>query len=423
MPGNVGPRARTIDGRETMKSFQVADVNAPLKEVEQPTPQPSGMQVLIKVKAAGVCHSDLHIWEGGYDLGHGRKPLSLKDRGVSLPRTMGHETVGEIVAFGPDVKAADMGDLKIGDVALAYPWLGCGKCETCLGGDENMCVVKPNSLGVYCDGGYADHMTVPNPKYLLNLRGLDPITAAPYACSGVTTYSALKKVEFAFNSPIVIFGAGGLGLMALSLLKAMGGKGAIVVDIDARKREAAEAAGALATVDGKAPDALEQLVNKAGGPIRAVIDLVGNAQTTQLGFDCLTKGGKLVIVGLFGGGATWALPLIPIKAITIQGSYVGNLRETEELLDLVRNKMIAPIPVTTMPLAKANEALSDLQKGKLVGRAVLTPPAPTIISRPANRCRTRRSGYARRRTPSCSAPAACRRCVTPTIPKSRRRSS
>ena len=92
--------------------------------------------------------------------------------------------------------------------------------------------------------------------------------------------------------------------MALSLLKAMGGKGAIVVDIDARKREAAEAAGALATVDGRAADALEQLQKKVGGPIRAVIDLVGSAQTTQLGFDALAKGGKLIIVGLFGGGAT-----------------------------------------------------------------------------------------------------------------------
>ena len=354
-----------------MKSFQVTDFNAPLKEVDAPTPQPSGTQVLIKVKAAGVCHSDLHIWEGGYDLGHGRKPLSLKDRGVSLPRTMGHETSGEVIAFGPDANAV-AGDLKIGDIALVYPWLGCGICETCLAGEENMCL-KPNSLGVYCDGGYADHMTVPHPKYLLNLKGLDPVTAAPYACSGVTTYSALKKVEADLNTPIVIFGAGGLGLMALSLLKAMGGKGAIVVDIDARKREAAERAGALATVDGGAPDALEQLAKKAGGPIRAVIDLVGNAKTAQLGFDCLTKGGKLVIVGLFGGGATWALPLIPIKAITIQGSYVGNLRETRELLELVRAKKVAPIPVTPMPLARANEALVDLQKGKLVGRAVLTP--------------------------------------------------
>lgn len=351
-----------------MKSFKVTDFNAPLTEVNEPTPQPSGTQVLIKVKAAGVCHSDLHIWEGGYDLGHGRARLSLKERGVSLPRTMGHETVGEVVAIGPDAKT----NLKIGDVCLVYPWLGCGKCATCLADEENMCL-KPNSLGVYCDGGYADYMTVPNAKYLIDLKGLDAVTAAPYACSGVTTYSALKKVEAHLGEPIVIFGAGGLGLMALSLLKAMGGKGAIVVDIDARKREAAEQAGALGSVDGMAPDALEQIARKAGAPVRAVIDLVGNAQTAQLGFDCLSKGGKLIMVGLFGGGAPWALPLIPIKAITIQGSYVGNLRETEELLDLVRTKKVAPIPVTPMPLAKADAALNDLKSGKLVGRAVLTP--------------------------------------------------
>jgi alcohol dehydrogenase/propanol-preferring alcohol dehydrogenase len=355
-----------------MKSFKVTDFNAPLVEVDAPTPQPSGTQVLIKVKAAGVCHSDLHIWEGGYNLGHGRKPLSLKDRGVVLPLTMGHETVGEVIALGPDATKDNPGGIKVGDTALVYPWIGCGKCDVCRAGDENMCAT-PRSLGVFCDGGYADHMTVPHPRYLLDLKGLDPVTAAPYACSGVTTYSALKKVEAAFATPIVIFGAGGLGLMALSLLKAMGGKGAIVVDIDARKREAAETAGALATVDGAAPDALAQLAAKANGPIRAVIDLVGNAQTAQLGFDCLTKGGKMVMVGLFGGGAPWALPLIPIKAVTIQGSYVGNLRETAELLDLVRSKKIAPIPVTPMPFARANAALVDLQKGKLVGRAVLTP--------------------------------------------------
>jgi D-arabinose 1-dehydrogenase-like Zn-dependent alcohol dehydrogenase len=364
-------KSKSSQRENAMKSFQVTDFNAPLTEVEAPTPQPSGTQVLIRVKAAGVCHSDLHIWQGGYDLGHGRKPLSLKDRGVSLPLTMGHETVGEVLAFGPDARDIK-GDIKVGDVALVYPWIGCGQCEVCLAGEENMCL-KPRSLGVYCDGGYADHMTVPHPRYLLDLKGLDPVTAAPYACSGVTTYSALKKVEADFGSPIVIFGAGGLGLMALSLLKAMGGTGAIVVDIDPRKREAAEAAGALATVDGAAPDALAQLAAKAKGPIRAVIDLVGNAQTAQLGFDCLTKGGKLVMVGLFGGGAPWALPLIPIKAVTIQGSYVGNLRETKELLDLVRTKKIAPIPVTPMPFAKANQALVELQQGKLVGRAVLTP--------------------------------------------------
>ncbi|MBB1091450.1 alcohol dehydrogenase catalytic domain-containing protein [Rhodopseudomonas palustris] len=350
-----------------MKSFRVSGFGQPLSEDNRPTPELTGTQVLVRVKAAGICHSDLHIWEGGYELGHGRKKLSLADRGVSLPLTMGHETVGEVVAAGPDAK-----DAKIGDVALVYPWIGCGQCEVCRAGDENMCL-KPRFLGVYCDGGYSDELIVPHPRYLLSLEGLDPVTAAPYACSGVTTYSALKKLEFAFAGPIVMFGAGGLGLMALSLLKAMGGKGAIMVDIDASKREAAEKAGAMATVDGAAPDALEQIAAKAGAPVRGALDLVGNAQTAQLGFDCLTKGGKLVIVGLFGGGAPWALPFIPMRAITIQGSYVGNLRETQELLDLVRTKKIAPIRVTPLPLQKANDALIDLQNGRLVGRAVLTP--------------------------------------------------
>ena len=113
-----------------MKSFKVTDFNAPLTEVDVATPKPEGTQVLLKVKAAGVCHSDLHIWEGGYDLGHGRKPLSLKDRGVSLPLTMGHETVGEVVAFGPEAKG-----VAVGDVRLVYPWLGCGECATCKAGD------------------------------------------------------------------------------------------------------------------------------------------------------------------------------------------------------------------------------------------------------------------------------------------------
>src|SRR5476649_2245923 len=123
MPGVARP-TKNIVGRDAMKSFQVSEFNAPLQEVDAPTPQPSGTQVLIKVKAAGVCHSDLHIWEGGYDLGHGRKPLSLKDRGVSLPRTMGHETVGEVLAFGPDAKADYKGDLEVRCRAgLSLAWL------------------------------------------------------------------------------------------------------------------------------------------------------------------------------------------------------------------------------------------------------------------------------------------------------------
>jgi propanol-preferring alcohol dehydrogenase len=350
-----------------MRSYRVTEFGAPLSEVDAQTPTPSGTEVVLRVKAAGVCHSDLHIWEGGYDLGHGRR-LSLKDRGIALPLTMGHETVGEVLALGPGATG-----VKPGDIRLVYPWIGCGKCAVCLADTENYCAA-PRSIGVFCDGGYADHMVVPHAKYLVDLKGLDPVTAAPYACSGVTTYSALKKLaDLIAGEPIVIIGAGGLGLMALTLLKAMDGFGAIVVDIDERKRQAALAAGAHAAIDGAATDAQAQIARAAGRPIRGVIDLVGSAQTTALGFDSLAKGGKLVIVGLFGGAAPWSLPLIPIKAVTIQGSYVGNLVELRELIDLVHRKKVAAIPVTPMRFDQANAALNDLRDGKLIGRAVLTP--------------------------------------------------
>ena len=350
-----------------MRSFQVTTFGAPLAESIAPTPVPTGSQVLMKVEAAGVCHSDLHIWSGGYELGHGRKALSLKDRGVSLPLTMGHEIAGQVVAVGPDVTG-----VRVGDQRLVYPWIGCGQCGACRDGDENLCL-KPRSLGVYCDGGYSDHVLVPHSRYLVDMRGLDPAIAAPYACSGVTTYSAIKKIADRLDTPVVIIGAGGLGLMAIAILKAMDAKGAIVVDIDASKRKAAKLAGALAVVNGAAPDALDAVMAAAAQPILAVIDLVGTAGTAQLGFDCLSKGGKLVMVGLFGGGAPWPLPIIPMKALTIQGSYVGNLRETQELIDLVVEKQIPPIPIKTMDLCDANQALENLRHGRLIGRAILVP--------------------------------------------------
>jgi propanol-preferring alcohol dehydrogenase len=304
----------------------MVDFGAPLEAVESRTPEPTGTQVLLRVRAAGVCHSDLHIWEGSYDLGFGRR-MSLKDRGIRVPLTLGHETVGEVVAAGPEARGVGPGEVR-----LVYPWIGCGKCAVCARGYENLCV-KPRFLGVYCDGGYSDHIVVPHPRYLIELDGLDAVSAAPYACSGVTTYGALRKLADVYPAePIVVIGAGGLGLMCLSILKALGGKGAVVVDIDERKRRAALECGALAAVDGRDSEAISEITRAAQGPVRGVIDLVGSPESAALGFDVLPKGGKLVIVGLFGGGAPWALPLIPIKAATIQGSYVGNLHELHDLV-------------------------------------------------------------------------------------------
>ena len=254
--------------------------------------------MLLRVLAAGVCHSDLHFWEGVYDLGGG-KQLKLTDRGMTLPLTMGHETVGEVVAFGPDVKG-----VKVGDRRLVFPWIGCGECKVCQRGEEQLCL-KPRFLGVFRPGGYSDHIMVPHPRYLLDIGDMPPEQAAPLACSGVTAYGALRKIGGALQTePLVIIGAGGLGLMCLAILKSLGGHGAIVLDIDAAKREAAKEAGALAVIDANAPDAVKQIQDAAGGGVWSAVDFVGAGSTVRLGIDCLAKGGKLIVVGLFGGEVT-----------------------------------------------------------------------------------------------------------------------
>jgi D-arabinose 1-dehydrogenase-like Zn-dependent alcohol dehydrogenase len=341
--------------------FQVCVCGQPLQLNERPTPKPAGTEVLLKVLAAGVCHSD-----GWFDLGGGKR-LSLTDRGMKLPITLGHENVGEVVALGPDAKG-----VKIGDRVLADPWIGCGNCEACRRNEDNLCMAM-RSLGVFTDGGYADHMMVPHPRYLFDIGDLPPERAAPLACSGVTTFGALKKVPTLTREPTVIIGAGGLGLMCLALHKKMGGHSAIVVDIDPAKRAAAKQAGAAAVVDGKAAGAVDEIKSLTKGGAWAVIDLVGSSQSARLGYDSLTKGGRYIIVGLYGGDLTISLPPIPMRALTIQGSYVGSVPEMAELMELVRRTGLPDVPVSTRPLTDVNAVMSELRAGKVTGRTVLTP--------------------------------------------------
>ncbi|MBI1204875.1 MAG: alcohol dehydrogenase catalytic domain-containing protein [Rhodopseudomonas sp.] len=350
-----------------MRMFQVCRCGEPLQLNEKPTPQPAGSEVLLRIIAAGVCHSDIHIWDGYYELGGGKR-LQLLERGIKLPLTMGHENVGEVVAFGPDAKG-----VKVGDIRLANPWIGCGECVVCKRGEENLCRT-PRNLGVFTDGGYADYLIVPHPRHLFDIGILTPVQAAPLACSGITAFSALKKVgPVIADEPVVIMGAGGLGLMAVALHKAMGGKGVVMVDIDPVKREAALKAGAIAAIDGRAPDAAQQIIAATKGGAWSVVDFVGSSDTVKLAVDSLVpKGGKVIVVGLFGGDITISTPFFPMRAMTIQGSYVGSLPEMKELLELVSRTGAPPVPLSTRPLDQANAALSDLKAGKVVGRVVLT---------------------------------------------------
>ncbi len=353
-----------------MRMFQVCVCGQPLQCNEAPTPEPKGTEVLLKVLAAGVCHSDLHIADGYFDMGGGKK-LNLEDRGMKLPLTLGHENVGEVVAIGPDAKVGNLA-VKVGQRMLADPWIGCGTCPACVRGDDNLCRTM-KSLGVFSHGGYATHVIVPHPKYLFDIGDLPPERAAPLACSGVTTFGALKKVPTLKTEPTVIIGAGGLGLMCQALHQKMGGHSTIVVDIDPAKREAAKKAGAAHVVDGAAPDAAQQIIELTKGGAWAVIDLVGSSQSARVGYDSLCKGGKYIIVGLYGGDFTISLPPIPMRALTIQGSYVGSQNEMRELMELVRAKGMPDVPVATRPLDDVNAVMDALRAGKVVGRVVLTP--------------------------------------------------
>lgn len=348
-----------------MLSYQVTEFGTPLERRELPTPDPAGHEVLVHVEACGVCHTDIHVWEGYYDIGDGKK-LMMADRGVSPPRTLGHEIVGRVERTGPDAAG-----VSPGDEVIVFPWLGCGECPTCATGEERHCA-RPRYLGVFRDGGYSDHVLVPDPKYLVDFSGISKELACTCACSGLAAFGALKKVSH-LRAPrkIALIGAGGLGLACLRLASVMTDVDIIVADIDPAKREAAKAIGAAHVLDPSEEGAAEALQDSTGGGPGVVIDFVGSEASTRFALSSLRRGGVLVVVGLYGGALKLPLPFIPLRDLTITASFVGTLSQMKELIDVVRKNRIAPPPVTRRPLASAHETLMDLKAGRIIGRAVL----------------------------------------------------
>jgi propanol-preferring alcohol dehydrogenase len=350
-----------------MKSSRIVAPNEPLSVSEFDTPKPEGDQVLLKVNSVGVCHSDLHLWEGGYDLGDG-KFMKVTDRGVKYPVTPGHEIVGTVEDIGSDVSG-----IMRGDQVLVFPWIGCGECPACKVGNENLCDT-PKSMGVFQDGGYSDYTLIPNFKYLAKLDGVDPDAATSLACSGLTAYTAIKKANV--NSPefIVIVGAGGLGLMGVQIAKAITDAKIICVDLDDKKLNTAKEMGADFVINSKDPQTAEKIMsicNDKGAD--SVVDFVNNPPTAKLDFTILRKRGNLVLVGLFGGSFELSLVTIPLKSITIQGAYTGNYTDMVELLALARKGILNPIISKRYTLNEANTALEDLKARKIIGRAVINP--------------------------------------------------
>ncbi|OYV89880.1 MAG: alcohol dehydrogenase [Acidiphilium sp. 37-60-79] len=306
---------------EMMKAWAIVENGAPLQEMALPMPEPKGTEILLEVTHCGVCHSDLHIWDGYYDLGSAGR-FEIIQRGITLPLALGHEIVGRVIKLGPDARG-----VKIGDQRIVYPWVGCGQCARCLAGEDNLCA-KQRSLGIYQHGGFATHVIAAHAGHLIDPGDLDPALAATYACSGITVFAAIKKImPIAPDQPVVLIGAGGLGLSAIAVLKL------------------------------------------------AIIDLVNGSGTAQAAYASLAKGGKLVMVGLFGGELKLPLPFVPMRALTIQGSFVGSPGDLRDLVELAQGGSLPPLPIETVPQREADSALHRLKDGAVTGRLVLVAEA------------------------------------------------
>lgn len=350
-----------------MRRYAVTEFSRPLCTLVEDDPVPHGTEVVLDLQRCGVCHTDLHLREGHYDLGGGKR-LSLAERGVGLPVTLGHEILGRIAAVGPEAGEAAG---AIGRSVLAYPWIGCGACHRCLSGEENLCAAG-RCLGVHRPGGYAEKVVVPHPRYLIDVEGLDPSAAATLACSGLTAYSALRKIG---GDPardwLLLIGAGGLGQSALRLARALGHARIAVADTAPAKRERALALGADRVLDPADPGARAELLALETG-LAAAIDFVGTTETARFALDGLRRGGRFVVVGMFGGEVTLSLPLLPLRALTLSGSYVGNLGELRDLVDLVRRHGLTLVETETVPLDQAEAAMRRLEAGAVAGRLVLS---------------------------------------------------
>ena len=344
-----------------MISYQIIEHGKPLQKVLADTPKPQGGEVLVRITRSGVCHSDLHIWEGYFDLGGGKR-FYVKERGCVPPFTPGHEPLGIVEAVGPKAPKS-----LVGKKRLVHPWIGCGKCAICKAGNDNYCVSGRRIPGVTRPGAYATHVLVPDAKYLVDSSGIEDSFAATLACSGVTAYSAAAKLPtLAPADRVAVIGCGGVGMAGIAVLRAKGAKNIVACDIDSEKLRIAIKLGARETVNTREPDAAQKLQGIAGA-----IDFVGMPATAALGIGALRNGGRYVVVGLYGGELVHPLPPIAQRAIGIQGSYVGSLQELKAVVALAKKGKLKPMPVETRPAEQANQSLEDLKGGRVVGRVVL----------------------------------------------------
>jgi alcohol dehydrogenase, propanol-preferring len=355
----------------TIRSARIHEYQKPLSIDNTPKPRIStGEQVLVKVAAAGLCHSDLHLINGQW------KDIIP----IQLPITPGHEVAGWIEELGNSVPR---GVLDIGDLVAVFGGWGCGICFHCKNGDEQLCInPKWPGLSSWNDGGYSQYILVPSYRFLINVNnhkkyGIRPEELAPLTDAGLTPYRAIKKIWHLLGpgTNIAIVGVGGLGSYGVQYAKIFGaGSNVIAIDVDDRKLELAETLGADYTINTKMQQDIkkEVLQMTSGNGLNVVVDCVGTEETIRNSVATLSKRGVLVMVGLFGGQINMPLVSAVINEYQVICSLWGNYNELREVIELAKDQKIKH-SIHSFPLTEINKAIDSLRVGNIEGRAVIVP--------------------------------------------------
>lgn len=342
-----------------MKAVRYVESGRPPAIVDLPTPTPGPGEVLLRIAGAGVCHSDIHV------LDHLSIPVSF---------TLGHENAGHVAALGKGVAGWKEGDA----VAVYGPW-GCGGCHSCQSSAENYCErhasLPAHGGGLGLDGGMAEYMIVPSPRLLVPLGKLDPVTAAPLSDAALTPYHAIKAAlpRLTPDADVIVIGIGGLGHMAVQILKALTPARLIACDIDDGKLAHARTLGADHTVNTRdSKRAVEELRSLVGARGAAVaLDFVGAQPTIDLCTRIVGRASRLTIVGM-GGGTLHYAPNRPAFGCEVSVPYWGTRTELMEVIALAEAGRIKA-DVETFPLEDAINVYQRLREGRIHGRAVLVP--------------------------------------------------
>jgi alcohol dehydrogenase, propanol-preferring len=338
-----------------MRAAVLREIGAPIEYTEVPTPEPGAGELLIRVQACGVCHSDLHLAGGDWDM---LRPIT------KVPLILGHEIVGRVAQLGAGVTTHAIGD------RVGVPWLhwSCGECEFCLEGREVLCV-KQKVTGCTVDGGFAEFVKAPASHAAKIPASLKTEETAPLLCAGLTVFRALKQSGLRAGQRLAVIGVGGLGHLAIQMAKAMGAW-VCGIDVAEDKLKLASECGADLALNATTP--VHKEIKKLGG-MHVVLVASGSKPAYETGLRCLRKGGTLAVVGMSPEPISVStVALISLEA-RIVASAVGTREDLRELLDLVEQNPSVRCHVETRPLTAAAEVLDQMKRGELVGRVVLTP--------------------------------------------------